>query len=94
MLTVVMLKKFASQIPKGQVRQRLAKSGKIQTIRVHRDMPESQLREKISSVFKCASDFTVLGVDGSNLCKQSEQAIDGSAVLEHKCLYMLVRHLR
>ena len=88
-VTVALLKKFSPIVPKGNVRQKLARQGRIQSLRLHREMTEREVRGKIASVFKCSQEFTVLDSDGSHtLCKRSDQAIDGAAALDHRCFYL------
>ena len=89
-VTVVLLEKFSSCVPKGKARQELASSGRIMSIRFTRSMSSQSIREKIEGAFgtKC---FTVLECDstGHQLIKAAEQDISGYYVVLRKgCLYL------
>ena len=85
-VTVVVLKKFTSKVPRGDARETLASSGRIQSLRFTRDMSSSDVKQRIMSVFNLCSEYTVLESDssGHNLCKCSEQDIDGESVVGRK----------
>ncbi len=87
-VTVVLLQKFEALIPRGGVRRKLAEEGRIQTVRLHKEMSDLEVRGKIAACFKCSKEFTALDVDGqSTLCKRSDQSIDGAAVVT-RTLYL------
>ena len=62
--TVVVLDKYTSNVPRGKARQKLATSGKMQSVLYTRDMSSVQVETKIKSVFNL-SDYTVLESDSS-----------------------------
>lgn len=86
---VVMLKNFSRAIPKGRFREKLVSQGRIQTLRVQREMSSSEIRSKITKVFDVV-DYTVLECDGSGhgLLKSAEQDADGEYVALRSSLYL------
>lgn len=89
-VSVVMLEKFTTVIPKGKFRKQLISRGQIQTMRVTREMNHEEVHTKILKAFEI-SKYTVLESNGTGhgLLKASEQNIDGSYVAERRgCLYM------
>ena len=88
LVTVVVQDKFTTNVPRGEARQKLATSGKMQKW-FTRDMSSVQVESKIKSVFNLL-DYTVLESDssGHTLCKCSDQELDVKAVVGCKgCLY-------
>ncbi len=81
-VTVVVLDKFSCIVPRGKVRQKLASSGKIQSIKFSRDMSPEQVRASIKAVFKL-EEYTVLNSDSSGhaLCKCADQDINGETIV-------------
>lgn len=81
-VTVVLLEKFSSSVPKGKVRQELASSGRILSIRFTPTMSSQSIREKIEGAFNI-NYFTVLECDstGHQLIKQD---LSGFEVVSRK----------
>ena len=50
-VTVVLLEKFSSSVPKDKARQELASSGRIMSIRFTRTMSSKSIREQIEGTF-------------------------------------------
>ena len=85
-VSVVLLDKFMSSIPKGRLRQKLAESGRIMSIiRLSRTMSSRSIREKIESAFS-TKNFTVLECvsGGHQLIKAADQEIDAEEVVSRK----------
>ncbi len=81
-VTVVVLDKFSCFVPRGNVRQKLASSGKMQSRKFSRDMSPEQVRASIKAVFKL-EEHTVFNSDssGHTLCKCSDQDIHGETIV-------------
>ena len=89
-VSVVMMKKYSSTIPKGKERHSLASEGRILSMKVTRGMSAKEVKDKISKAFE-VSNYTVLECDGNghSLIKCSDQDIDGDAVAQRRgCLYL------
>ena len=89
-VSVMMMKKYCPVIPKGKVRKRLASEGRMQNLKVTRNMNAKAIREKILRGFGVL-DYTVLGCDstGHNLLKSCDQDLDGELVIQRRgCLYL------
>ena len=84
-ITVVLLEKFSSSVPKGKVRQELASSGRILSIRFTPTMSSQSIREKIEGAFNI-NYFTVLECDSNShqLIKAAEQDLSGFEVVSRK----------
>ena len=74
-----------SSIPKGRLRQKLAESGRIMSIRLSRTMSSRSIREKIESAFS-TKNFTVLECvsGGHQLIKAADEEIDAEEVVSRK----------
>ncbi len=84
-VTVVVLERFRPVVPRGITRERLAREGRLLSIRLHREMTNEDVRRKISSGFKCSPDVTLLDASGGTLlCKCDDQNIDGARAVERK----------
>ncbi len=88
-VNIVMLKRYASTIPKGKARKELLAEGRIRSISVTRDMTNCQLRNKILRAFEVVS-FSFLQVDSAGrLLKIDNVSFDGeSAVKRRGSLYV------
>jgi hypothetical protein len=89
-VSVVMMKKYSSTIPKGKERQSLASEGRILNMKVTRGMSAKEIKDKISKAFE-VQNYTVLECDGNghSLIKCCDQEIDGDAVAQRRgCLYL------
>lgn len=72
-------------VPRGKARQLLASEGRMQSIRLNRDLSAEQVRARITSAFHC-TDFTILECDSASrvLCKCANQNIDVEMAIERK----------
>ena len=89
-VTVVLLNKFSSCVPKGKIHRELAESGRIISIRFTRTMSSESIREKIEGAF-AVNNFTVLecNSNGHQLVKAADQDIHGEELVSRKgCLYL------
>ena len=79
------MRNFSPTVPKGKVRQELVSTGKIQTMRVMKEMSSSDTRKKITKAFDI-TQYMVLECDGSGhgLLKSSEQDMDGDYVSQRR----------
>ena len=82
-ISVIMLEKYSSTIPKGILRKRMAAKGKIQGIKFTREMSFQEVKNKIIRAFE-VDTFVVLDCDGHNLIKCAEQSINGEKVVDRK----------
>ena len=84
-VTVVMLKEYSSSIPKGKVRQNLAATGRILSVRFSRCMSGQEVTNQLIRTFKVAK-FVVLECDssGHNLIRCADQLLDGEKAVDRK----------
>ena len=84
-VSVILLEKFTSSIPKGRLRQKLAESGRIMSIRLSRTMSSRSIREKIESAFS-TKNFMVLECvgGGHQLVKAADQEINAEEVVSRR----------
>ncbi len=85
-ITAMLMKKFVPTVPRGKARQKLASEGRMQSIRLTRDLNAKQVREILTTAFLCSDDFTFLECDSASrtLCKCSNQNIDAEMAIERK----------
>ena len=96
-VTVVMMKKFTSCIPKGKVRKQMVQEGKIHTLRINRSASASAkyVTDKIENAFK-VSNFTILECGAALELRSCDQVLDGEVAVERRgslylCEYFEVR---
>lgn len=88
-----MLKDFQGYIPKGEVRKRLRRKGRVSEIQVSRSFSTLQVKNCIRQAFKhlCVKNFSVLETDSSGhfLIQSASQEIDGlRTVTRRGALYL------
>ena len=89
-VSVMMMKDYSSRVPKGKAREKLLAEGRIQSIKINRQMKPEEVKKLILEVFGIAH-YTVLHCDGVSkyLMKCSEQNIDGNDAVDWRgCLYL------
>ena len=84
-ISVVMMKKYSSCVPKGKERQSLAANGRILNMKVTRGMSAREVKDKICAAFD-VTNFTALECDrnGHSLIKCCDQEINGEAVSQRR----------
>lgn len=93
---VVMLKKFAPNLPRGKIRTELKKAGRIQTMQFKRSMSVLQTKNQIVHSFKSLNieSWTVMDTRDNHLVPSDEQEVDGEDVINRKsCLYLCQKPL-
>ena len=88
-IDVVMLKKFQTRIPKGDLRQELVDEGRIKKVMLSRHMSPSSIKQKILEEFKC-DDFVLLHCHKGELtrAKDDEELTAQLAIARRGCLYL------
>lgn len=89
-VTVMMMKEYSSKLPKGTPKEDLLAQGRIQSIKVNRQMKPDEVKRLILKAFG-VTRYTVLHCDGVSkyLMKSSEQNIDGNGMVDRRgCLYL------
>jgi len=90
-VTVALLDKFQSYVPKGPSRKSMEENGKYKKIRVARSDTDKTIREKILAAFKMKIEYYYLECVsfGSKLFKSSNQAMNGQDATDRRgCLYI------
>ena len=90
-MTVALLDKFQSDIPKGPSRKKMEENGKLKKIRVARSDTDKTIREKILAAFKMKIEYHYLECVsfGSKLIQSSNQAMNGQDATDRRgCLYI------
>lgn len=86
----VVLVKYVPSIPKGRIRQQLASTGRILSLKLHHGRSSKEVGEKLEHAFN-TSRFVFLECDntGHHLVKGANQDINGDDAVEWKgCLYL------
>lgn len=87
---MMMMKEYSSKLPKGTPKEELLAQGRIQSIKVNRQMKPDEVKRLILKAFG-VTHYTVLHCDGVSkyLMKSSEQNIDGNGMVDRRgCLYL------
>ena len=89
-ISVMMLKQFSSKIPKGEARERLLAEGRLQSVKISRQMTAEEVKAQLCEAFG-VTEYTLLHCDtvSKYLMKCSEQSLDGNDAVERRgCLYL------
>ena len=85
-----MMKEYSSKLPKGTPKEELLTQGRVQSIKVNRQMKPDEVKKLILKAFG-VTHYTVLHCDGISkyFMKSSEQNIDGNRMVDRRgCLYL------
>ena len=88
-VTVIMLPKYQSQIPRGEAREKLTRDNRVQIISLNRQMTPKEVVTKIQGAFKC-KEFTILEcAKGGYLLKSGDTVLTGQLAIDRRgALYL------
>lgn len=93
-VTVVMLEKYQTRIPRGEYRQRMMENDRVQKVELHRRMTSNEAKREILRVFKC-KDFIVLDcAKGGYLLKAKDKPFTSQMAIDRRgALYLCEKSL-
>lgn len=87
-VTVVMLKKYQTRIPRGECRQELTDSNRVQKVTLNRNMTPVEVKEKILEGFGC-KDFILECAKGGYLLRAADVELTSHLAIDRRgALYL------
>ena len=95
-ISVVMMKKYSSCLPKGKERHSLAANGRILNMKVTRGMSAREVKDKIRAVFDVAKSSLAVPLcllmflmsEHNSSKKRSHPERSVSAIMQKECMYV------
>ena len=84
-VTVMLMKEYSSKLPKRSDKDELLAQGRVQSIKVNRQMKAEEVKRLILKAFS-VTHYTVLHCDGVSkfLMKSSDQNVDGNDLADKR----------
>ena len=94
-VTIVLLKKYHTRIPRGDFRQELIDGNRVKKIALNRDMTPKEVKGKILAAFSC-EDFTLLEcAKGGYLLKAKDKELTSQLAIDRRgALYLCEKSVR
>lgn len=87
-VTVILLKKYQTRVPRGECRQDLFQKNRVKKVELHRQMSPGDVKHSILKSFGCR-DFEVLDcAKGGYLLKSSDELTASLAIDRRGALYL------
>ena len=88
-VTVVMLNKYQSTIPRGEVRQELSDNNRVQQVAINRSYSPAKVRDVILAAFGCKDFSTLECAKGGYLLRAEDKELTSQLAIDRRgALYL------
>ena len=88
-VTIVMLKKYESRIPRGEYRQELSDSNRVQKIKMNRNDTPKEVKNKILAAFGCKGFSVLECANGGYLLRAADEELTSQLAIDRRgALYL------